>query len=503
MSPADFPAGARRRQRILLAVLIGLGLLGSRGLVRAYSYWHDELFSIGAAHAASWAELFKAWILPDTHPPLHLVLLKAWIGLFGSGEIATRLLSLIPAWLSLITMALATRAGGFRRQLIAVLFLGTSPLFSLYAQEVRPYAWTLLFATTTVATMTLLWRAGEPGLAISTPTIRRLRLGYALSLLLLSLSHYFGLLYAASLLALDLRSGAVCSGNRRNGLIVLGSLAVWPLLHGLAGGGGGRTGWIESQPFIAVIKVAFNGVFPAFSVALALGLLASLAILLAARQQRPSRQPFLLGELRRDPDAREALGLLAGLAVFVALICLIDLIKPLSVERYFIVLLPGLALALADAAQALISLGTPQTRRATLGVLVVIISMHFWHSQEVLAARIYPQENYKQLASFLRSTDLCRQGCSSESAKKERLRPYFDAIPLIRLDRDERDSLSAVRLPFVGLHGEQKLIPPLLASHPDASCWEPRQLSRSSTFVVLTPEPGQRPQSFGLQPCKT
>lgn len=496
------PAASPRLKRfILLAVLIGLGLLASRGWLRAYSYWHDELFSIGAASADSWADLFQAWILPDTHPPFHLVLLKIWIGLFGSGEIPARLLSLIPAWLTLIALAMGTRSGGFTRQLIAILFVGTSPLFSLYSQEVRPYAWALLFATTSVATMTLLWRSQLQGGAISTPQRRRLRLGFALSLLLLSLTHYFGLFYAVILIALDLRSGAACFGRHRNGLLLLILLSAWPVLHGLFGSGGGRTGWIKSEPVISVIKVAFNGVFPAFSVALPLALIASLSLALMARHQRQSRPLSLQQALRQELNAAEAVQLLVGMAVFVGLICLIDLFKPLSVERYFIVLLPATAMVLADVGQAVMNVGSTQTRRATVLVLAVVISMHFCHSQEVLAAKIYPQENYKQLASFLRSKGLCNSGCSSVSAKKKRLRPYFDAIEMIRIDLDQADSLATARLPFVGLHGDHKLLRLLLASHPEATCWEPRQFSSSSTFVVLNPDPRVRPQSFGLRNC--
>ena len=64
----------------MLTVLIGLGLglLCSRGLLSAYSYWHHELFSIWAANSTSWRSQFEDWMHPDTHPPLHLVLLKAW-----------------------------------------------------------------------------------------------------------------------------------------------------------------------------------------------------------------------------------------------------------------------------------------------------------------------------------------------------------------------------------------------------------------------------------------
>jgi mannosyltransferase len=498
---STLPARARREQLILLAVLIGLGLLCSRGLLRAYSYWHDELFSIGAANATSWRSLFEDWILPDTHPPLHLVLLKAWVSLFGSGEIPSRLLSLIPAWLSLGAMAWSTRDGGFTRQLIAVLFLGTSPLFSLYSQEVRPYAWALLFATTSVGTMTLLWRSRIKTTSASAPTTRWLRLGFALSLLLLSLTHYFGLLYALTLVAFDLLAGSPCLGGRHRGVALMASLFIWPLVHGLFGGGAGRTEWIESQPVIGVIKAAANGVFPAFTAALALALIATLIVVLAERKRAESGAEPLGRNRAIDPHFKEAMGLLTGMASFMGLICAIDLIKPLAVERYFIVLLPPLALALADGGQWLIQSGSVQTRRATLLVLIVIIGMHLWHSQEVLAAKIYPQENYRELANFLQSQHLCNQGCTSTSAKKSRLKPYFDSIPLIRFDPEKDGGFEKSRLPFIGLHGEQKLVRPLLKAHPGATCWEPSQYSRSSTFVVLQNDPKRQPQLFGLQKC--
>ena len=502
MKGSHLPARARREQLILLAVLIGLGLLCSRGLLRAYSYWHDELFSIGAAHATSWRSLFEDWILPDTHPPLHLVLLKAWVSLFGSGEIPSRLLSLIPAWLSLGAMAWATRGGGFTRQLIAVLFLGTSPLFSLYSQEVRPYAWALLFATTAVGTMTLLWRSRIPPSSGSAPATRWLRLGFALSLLLLSLTHYFGLLYALTLVAFDLLAGSPCLGGRQRGVALMASMFLWPMVHGLYGGGGGRTEWIESQPVIGVIKTAVNGVFPAFTAALALALITTLIVVLAKRKRAESGAVPLGRNQAIDPHFfKEALGLLNGMASFLGLICAIDLIRPLAVERYFIVLLPSLAMALADGGQWLIQSGSVQTKRATVLVLIVIIGMHLWHSQEVLAAKIYPQENYRELAHFLQSTHLCNQGCSSASAKKSRLKPYFDSIPLIRFDPKKDGGFAMSRLPFIGLHGEQKLIRPLLKAHPGATCWEPSQHSRSSTFVVLHTDPKQQPELFGLRPC--
>lgn len=501
MKESRYPTEIKQQRRILLVVLLLLILLCSRGVFQAYSYWHDELFSIGAANASSWHVLFKEWILPDTHPPLHLTLLRLWVGMFGSGEIPTRFLSLIPAWLSLIAIAWTTQNGGFARQIIAILFLGTSPLFSLYAQEVRPYSWTLLFATVSVGVMTILWRSQQQGPSVHLPRVNALRLCFIVSLLLLSLSHYFGFFYALTLLVLDVLRGAPCLGRRRWGLALLPALFAWPLLHVLVGGaGGGRTSWIVSQPVIGVFSTAMNGAFPAFPAAVVVIVLAML--ISAVGRQRRSRDKDRGLQLRDSVrGSSEACWLLSGAAGFLGLISLIDLVKPLAVERYFIVLLPCFALALGDVGQRLIASGSPYVRRATVCVLAIIISMHFWHSQEVLSAKIYPLQNYKYLARFIGETGVCRQGCTSVSAKKHRLVPYFDSIPLQRVDPEGVNGFSAVRLPFVGLHGDKELIQPLLAAHSGASCWEPRQFTALSTFIVIPESAHVRPQSFGLRQC--
>ncbi|MCP9885699.1 hypothetical protein KBY97_11275 [Synechococcus sp. ATX 2A4] len=288
-------------------------------------------------------------------------------------------------------------------------------------------------------------------------------------------------------------------GRRRWGLALLPALLAWPLLHALVGGaGGGRTNWIVSQPFIGVIMTAMNGVFPAFSVALALIVLALLIGVIGGRQRSSGEGLHPLDVVR---SSREAWLLLSGAAAFLMLICLIDLIKPLAVERYFIVLLPCLALALGDVGQGLIGSGSPKIRRATIFVLTVILSMHLWHSQEVISAKAYPLQNYKALSRFIGDSGICSQGCASVSAKKSRLKPYFNAIHLVRVDPDKAENLSAIMLPFVGLHGEQKFIQPLLEAHPGASCWEPRQFTSSSTFVVIGADAQVRPKSYGLREC--
>jgi len=71
--------------------------------------------------------------------------------------------------------------------------------------------------------------------------------------------------------------------------------------------------------------------------------------------------------------------------------------------------------------------------------------MHFGLLKRFFPAKIIPSKNYKAIkTSFLRATDLCSTGCSSNSAKKS-APPYFDTILWWLLSVIKR-SLATVRL---------------------------------------------------------
>jgi hypothetical protein len=134
-------------QRIILWA-IGLGLLGlaSRGLGSGYSYWAEELFSVTTT-LVSWREMFIAWVLPDTHPPLYPIALKLWMNVFGQAKQVTRGLSFLFSTLELLAAAYFSRGLGSCCQLAVVGFLGTSPAFVYYSQKARNYALVLMLAT--------------------------------------------------------------------------------------------------------------------------------------------------------------------------------------------------------------------------------------------------------------------------------------------------------------------------------------------------------------------
>src|SRR3990167_1900536 len=77
---------------ILFIILIGFLL---RLVNLDQSLWLDEAININFVKSLSFKELILNYSLSDFHPPLFHVLLKRWISLFGSSEIAIRFPSII------------------------------------------------------------------------------------------------------------------------------------------------------------------------------------------------------------------------------------------------------------------------------------------------------------------------------------------------------------------------------------------------------------------------
>ncbi len=114
------PSESHRTRHLVGVALTGLLILfcltmAGQGLTTAYSYWSDELWSV-AASRADWGGLLHDWLIPDLHPPLYQALLKLWIGVFGTGEPATRSLSFLIAALALLAAALCSSGRGAGRR---------------------------------------------------------------------------------------------------------------------------------------------------------------------------------------------------------------------------------------------------------------------------------------------------------------------------------------------------------------------------------------------------
>jgi len=328
-----------------ITLVISGVLLAGYGIWQPYSFWFDELFSVVAA-SSSLRVMFTDFILPDVHPPLYQLILKGWIGLFSSGEVITRLLSLGFSLASLVILWIWGSKRLSRIGLTGVLVVyATNHLFIDYAQEVRSYALMLL-----VSLMVTLLLVDLPGEGVSS-----LKGGALLVAgLLLSLIHYFGWIYYGVLLFYLLYLSLSQKDFRGTGrVVVFGLLALaWPAWHFLRGGLAGKTGgrfWIVSKGWSSTLETISQAFFPQIS--------AGFKELLAIENPLPAALAFVLvmgliswTSLKRRPGEdffrREAaLGgvLFTGLAMMGVLLVM-DHHTPLSTVRNYIVLLPMIAL---------------------------------------------------------------------------------------------------------------------------------------------------------------
>src|SRR5687767_1075966 len=125
------------RVAVALLVLTAASVALRTGALDA-GYWIDEAIAVGiASHQPG---EIPGLLRQDGSPPLYYLLLHAWMGLAGSGEAATRVLSLafaalaVPAaWWS------AAVVGGRRAGTVAAAIVAICPFFTYYAQEARMY----------------------------------------------------------------------------------------------------------------------------------------------------------------------------------------------------------------------------------------------------------------------------------------------------------------------------------------------------------------------------
>lgn len=172
-----------------VAAVIGLGVV--LRFVTTSPLWLDEALSVNIAQLPL-GDIPEA-LRHDGHPPLYYFVLHGWISVFGSGDVAMRILSgLFGVALLPLTYIAGRRLGGVRAGWAAVLVLALSPFAVRYSTETRMYALVSLLALAG-------WLIGQD--ALRRPTLGRLAAIAGISGLLL-LSHYWALWFLGAALLL-------------------------------------------------------------------------------------------------------------------------------------------------------------------------------------------------------------------------------------------------------------------------------------------------------------
>ena len=346
----------------------------------------DEVWTLDAL-GRSYGELVGFVLRQDNHPPLYYILAKFWAGIAGFSIPHVRFLSYLFALLAVAVFVFFSIRFKLLTLFIPLVFLATSPLFTYYAATIRPYALVVALASlVTLAALLLRRSARWTSLQAGEPSAAGMRWVFYLGCLLLGLTHYYGTLYAAILLAIDYLERKI-SWSRVPGSLVFLLLLVWPLLQKVQGSievQAKSNLWTKIFPFISTFNNFLMGTFPSlvisrqpayvFSMVVFLclfvslfanvgpGLRAKAASESAAPGQLFGDSPLRVGNLGKQfsleavgdllADWRVYLGLVIGL-IYVFSVGVDVLITPFSTPYYFLVCLPAVAILFESLCQAI------------------------------------------------------------------------------------------------------------------------------------------------------
>lgn len=222
------------------------------------SLWFDEGFAAYAALRPSVLDLLQFLVREDVHPPLHYLILQAWVRFAGHSEFALRYVSVIAGTLSIPLIA---RLGAclFDKRLgyLAAALLAVSPFHIWYSQEARMYALVCLLAIASVS----LYLKCQSGAGWKTV------LAYVAISAALLLSHYYGLfvlLFENMAFLAALVIGRQRSLSLRKWLAIQGLIAglCSPWLFGFASqvqrGTLGPQGFVALWSMLQKVSIAFS-----------------------------------------------------------------------------------------------------------------------------------------------------------------------------------------------------------------------------------------------------
>jgi 4-amino-4-deoxy-L-arabinose transferase-like glycosyltransferase len=359
----------------VVALALGLRVQG----IADDGYWLDEMTSL--RDAARPVSRLLAGRGGASHPPLYHLMLKGWVALFGTSEVAVRMLSAILGTATVgATFALFRALHGRAVGLAASLLLAVSFHHIVFSQEARMYA---LFGLLAVLSALTLWQALANG------GRNRWALCVACAVLMVYTHHLawavlFGLV-AATLLAVatrETRAGALREFAIAAPAVLLAA-APSALLY-VFGGKGEMTYrfwqpywsvkdmgdlaalWVPGMPLLAPESSLYGPNPPRFPWMPWLpALLALPALFLALAWLRGGGRAGTTPSPRPPPLLFHAGALYAGIAAFVV----VAVFKPIWHVRYVFVLLPFF---LGGLAAGLAAIRTTRVRVAAAAVAVAL-----------------------------------------------------------------------------------------------------------------------------------
>ena len=311
-------------------------------------FWSDEAIAVGiASHPLG---QIPGILRHDGSAPLYYAVLHIWIDLFGSGETATHILSLLIGMISIpLAMWAGWSIGGRRAGMLAAVLFAFSAFFTEYAQETQAYELLALIGLLAAVSFVHAFIGGR----------RRYLIAFTLTLALMLYTSFWAIFFwagAAVALVVVYRSAAEPRRILRDAAIAFGGALVlfipWipNLLHQMSN---------TTSPwgYVDFPGATFPGdVLGADRVVVALAVAAAIGIL-----------PLLRRDLRRTPEATVIWSLLIIPFAAILVARLTSLVSPTWVTRYFAPVVAPLLLAAA----------LSSARAGIMGLIAVVLSIAF------------------------------------------------------------------------------------------------------------------------------
>lgn len=398
-----------------------------------YSYWFDEIFSV-AASSDNWHSLFWEWLVPDVHPPLYQAILKLYISVFGNSERVTRFLSFIFSVAMIFVLLFYVRKNNIWHQLLILIIVVSNSSFLFYAQETRAYSLMMLCATIFICFSLKLNND-------LTQLRRQDILGFYVSGLVLSLTHYFGFIYVLMIFCISFFDKNL-KINKSNLIKVAILIFLCPILHIIFGmllefnnsilSKTGGHFWIKVQPFWGTFKNYWDGTTSSLNLII-ISCFVFIGLNFLLKPQIKVKPVKILKN-----DYTKVAYLLATNFLFVLIIMMIDFHTPISTPRNFTVLIPGLFILVSELINLIQKESTfergisiSKFLRFTGYVLfvislIVLIRRQIAISISEISFKQKPLQNYSYLSSYIESNQICQSNdCFILGGYKKKLIQYY------------------------------------------------------------------------------